>query len=487
MIKRKERHHVDENMSGFTISIYILLGFTCCINNLRIKNRNSQVFKFGFTLLFYFLLVFSPIVTTKGMSLMDCDTIYTEDFYKIKPKSSDYHRQTIIESLRIDSLVFDTTSSYIICPNQHTQYSPRDIMRLFDLGRAYFENSEIDKAKTIFDQLLLQDKIHEYTSLYSRIHNFLGLINNIANDKLSAFFHFQMLLQAEEKNSPEINATAYLNLGAIYAFFKDYDQAESLYKKGLAVSKVSFLEHGWLLHRLGELKQKTGYYQESEHYLLKAQNHWLEANDLRSNCFTESVLGELYSKTKSNNEAILFLKETLKKESHNKQSLCRLFLLKSLGDKSLVKSDYVSALNYYQEMIQSTNQKEVIPHKISAYKQLVEVYLKQYEIDKALAAFKDYTELTEEYYIKDYEQTAVSFQRIKGQLEKEETLKLSQRKEIQMEEELDFQKIINGIGLSMLLMSSLFGGGIYYYFIKQKKSKILLSKLNIKMRKNKLP
>ena len=39
-------------------------------------------------------------------------------------------------------------------------------------------------------------------------------------DKLSAYFHFQMLLQEVENNAPEINVTAYLNLGAIYSFLK---------------------------------------------------------------------------------------------------------------------------------------------------------------------------------------------------------------------------------------------------------------------------
>lgn len=427
------------------------------------------------------LLIFSPLDTAKGLSLFDCDTIHTADFYKMNIAFSNSYNQELLDSLEIDQLIFDTTSSFIICSNQTIQYSANDIIRLFQLGRAYFENSEIDKAKRIFEELLLQHNINEYTNFYSRIHNYLGLINDIGGDKLSAYFHFQTLLHEEDRNSPQINATAYLNIGAIYTFFKDYDQAELLYKKGLAISEISFLEYGWILHRLGELKQRTGQYQESEHYLLKAREHWLKSNDLRSNCFTENVLGELYSKTKSNKEAILFLKEALTKISSEENNLCRIFLLIGIGDNYLAEEQYSLALNYYKKVQLAAKQKEFLRYRITASKQIVEVYLKQKKIEQALINYKEYTKLNEDFYIKDYNQTAVSFQRIKRQLEKEESLRLSQQKETQITEELNIQKVYNKIELSMLIITSLFGGVIYYFYLKQKKSKALLSKLNDKM------
>ena len=146
-----------------------------------------------------------------------------------------------------------------------------------------------------------------------------------------------------------------------------------------------------------------------------------------------------------------------------------------------IRDRYQAALNYFRETTIIAKQKELKPFKIIAYKQMVSVYLQQQKIKEASKTFDIYTKLNDDYYVKDYKQTAQSFQRIKNQLEREKILKLSQRKETQITKQLYWHIIMNRLGLLLLWASCFFGGGIFYAYIKQKKSKDLLATLNTKL------
>jgi len=352
-----------------------------------------------------------------------------------------------------------------------------EIKQLLYLGVVYFEASELEKAKVIFETLLLQQSIQAHTDLLAMVHNLLGLIYNIKGDRLTAYAHFQTLLQWEDKNAPEVNTSAYLNMGALYTFLEDYDHAESLYKKGLIINKDSTYEQGWLLHRFGELYYKRHQYKESEQYLINALKHWEKLNYPRGECFTKAQLGKVYRETKSKKEAILFLKNILKKEN-DINNLCKIELLFNLGIIYAADKNYEEALNCFNETALLTQQNNIYRYKIPNHKQMVEAHFQQQDFDKAFKSFQDYSQFNEEHYIKDYKRITLAFQRIKNQLEKEKELKLSQQKEIQITEQLRYQKVINGTGFTLLLLSCLCGGSIYYFYRKQKKDKEILSKLN---------
>lgn len=443
-----------------------------------IKRTNNPVFgSIMFSVMLFIALY--PLSVLTASNHVHCDTLSLKDSFKNPSNKSLVELRKELDGLiYIDLPSKDSLLEFIICPNQKKVYTSIEIEKLNYLGAAYFENSELEKAQLIFEEILVQTPQQECIFNIAMAHNYLGIIAYVKGDWLNAYFHFQNLMKWEDKITNNLLTSAYLNLGAIYVSLEDYPRSEALYKKGLEIGKNSVLEYGWLLHRMGELKYEQNNYITAEAYFNTAKDHWIKNDNKRGLCYTESQLGQVYRKTKSNQETISYLQNLLKEEKYSDYDLCKIGLLLNLGEVYKAEKDYTKALTYLKESADLSLKEGTNQYRLTAYEKIIEIYLERGNIEQAKKVFHVYSELYESLYVKNRSRTTNSFQQIKAFIDKEQAFKLIQQKERYTGQQLKSHKLIILISLGLLFLSTLLGSVYYYYFRKNKKKNNLLKTLN---------
>lgn len=409
-----------------------------------------------------------------------CNTFSLRDLKKDEPTKSLADLKKSLDELThyVELPLQDTSESFTICPEQKIEYNAEILRKLGYLGIAYFEYAQLEKAKLLFEELLVQLPQTSYSPLLSIAHNFLGVIADAEGDWLNAYFHFQNLLKWESQNYREMNASAYLNMGVLYASLEDFDKAEKLYKKGLTQGDTFNLEYGWLLHRMGELKFFQQEYKVAEQFFQQAVQHWQSIGYLRGNCFSVSQLGNTYGKTKSFEISITFLNQLLANKDFEGYDLCQIGLYLNLGKAYLESGNLLKAVTCFNKGAILSKKENANQYRLTALEQLVNINLQQEKIEQAKTNFQAYNQLYESIYVKNRNRTTNSFQRVKAFIDREQAFKLIQQKEIHNARQLKSQRIIITISLGLILLSTLLGGMYFYFYRQKKKSNKLLMMLN---------
>jgi len=156
------------------------------------------------------------------------------------------------QSMPCDTFALDSLSlpRFIICPNQEKRYTKKELEQMVLLGGAYFELFEVEDAKKIFQEIIRTESSFKYSHSIADAHNYLGVIADMEEDWISAYFYFHKLLKWEKDNNVGLNVSAYLNMGALYSDLGDDGKAAQYLKKALSLSEENTVEKGWLLYHL---------------------------------------------------------------------------------------------------------------------------------------------------------------------------------------------------------------------------------------------
>ncbi|MBA6152268.1 histidine kinase [Gelidibacter maritimus] len=249
----------------------------------------------------------------------------------------------------------------------------------------------------------------------------ISLQNSDANEvhlKLAAAYrdnksYQESLAQYQDLNTNSLSnwqqITLYEGLGDTYVAIKIYDKAIENYKKGLAVAQKHRINPKItdLNSKIAQTYNISGKANQAQGYFQNALSLASKENKTRS--VKEKVtVADFQNTNRLYNDEIELRKEALKdietieKESllDNESPLTSQKQNYKIGSAYFAKKDYDSAIPYLEKSIKEANKKEDLIVEKDARRKLSDVYYDAGDYKMALDAYKAYTEVVDELYIK---------------------------------------------------------------------------------------
>lgn len=314
---------------------------------------------------------------------------------------------------------------------QHPMYR-EDIY--YHIGALLMKSKKYDEAIREFENALLINPKDP------RVHNDLGVIYKEYNDFSKAEYHYKNAIKIE----PRFNL-AIVNLTALYIQEKKFTEAIELLDKSLKLKphdKELLYNLGVVYHASGELEKALSYYKQVLSYdsdnpnalnniamIYSEKNDWEKAKDLLMECIRKNSyftlayanLGDILYSENHIKEALYYYNKGLETNPEHIGLCIALAVLysdmgnieKSIGELTEVLKKYPEAKNLWFAIgnIYNKNNKDddaidaynkvltIDTAFISAYQNLMEIYIKKGDVNKALEVFEKAKQ-----YIKDSEQ-----------------------------------------------------------------------------------
>lgn len=155
---------------------------------------------------------------------------------------------------------------------------------------------------------------------------------------------------ASEYNFPDLLSSITNNIGLIYDFINDYNNALEYYLKSIQFendslsSDPAFNNIGLCYFKLGNIEKAKTYYFKSLHFSLLA-------NELKNLGNTYSNLSNLYSFEKNQDSALFYLSKAIETYTltSNQQGLS--YLNGKLGEFFLSKKDFTNSILYCRKSL----------------------------------------------------------------------------------------------------------------------------------------
>ena len=278
--------------------------------------------------------------------------------------------------------------------------------------------------------------------------------------------------------------TLYEGLGDTYSAIKKYDAAINSYKKGLEVAQKHLIAPKTtdLNSKIAQTYSASGKPEKAQDYFENSLS--LASKENKKRAIQEKVTVADFQNSNRGYEAEIQLRKEVLKDVEaierdslitNESPITSQKQNYKIGNAYFMKGDFTNAIPYLEKSIKEADRKEDLIVKKDATKKLSDLYEDSGDYVKALATYRDYTEIVDELYIKKEQEIsqAARFSRDIASKQNRITSLETDRQLSQSEYQLTTEQnkrqklIIYSLitGLILLLVTAYF----MYKFIKQQK------------------
>lgn len=203
--------------------------------------------------------------------------------------------------------------------------------------------------------------------------------------------------------------TLYEGLGDTYVLIKNYTAAIDNYKKGLAVAQKHLIKPKVtdLNSKIAKTYNASGKQEQAKNYFDNSLN--LASKENKKRAVEEKVtVADFQNTNRAYDDEIQLRKQVLEdikdieKDSliDNESALTTQKQNYKIGNAYFLQRDYANAIPYLEKSIKEADKREDLIVKKDATRKLSDVYFDAGNYEKALAIYKEYTEVVDELYIK---------------------------------------------------------------------------------------
>ena len=203
--------------------------------------------------------------------------------------------------------------------------------------------------------------------------------------------------------------TLYEGLGDTYVLIKNYTLAIENYKKGLAVAQKHLIKPKVtdLNSKIAKTYNASGKQEQAKNYFDNSLN--LASKENKKRAVEEKItVADFQNTNRAYDDEILMRKQVLEdikdieKDSliDNESALTTQKQNYKIGNAYFLQKDYANAIPYLEKSIKEADKREDLIVKKDATRKLSDVYFDAGNYEKALAIYKEYTEVVDELYIK---------------------------------------------------------------------------------------
>jgi len=376
----------------------------------------------------------------------------------------------------------DSSFKFVICEDERQNYTALEIEQLTYLAAAHFEYTLLAEAKQLFETVLIHRPQNEYSEAKMLAHNYLGLMADMRNDWLSAYFHFQKILEWEHKNPGYLNFSAYLNLGALSTAANDFEKADYFFQKGLANPQKNKFTYGWLLHRIGELRQIKQEYDGAKKYFKAAVAYWQKIDNSRGICLSTLRLASTYVNNKEEKKALALVEQLIATNFSTACKLCKTKTYFTLSQLYAQKKELEKAKYYLAKSKEIAKEEHLIKLQKAIYEEEIQNNLATYGSKKNLVLFQNYKKLNQEINNHARSSTTKSMKYINDLVSKAHNYRIVEQ---EMKGKLRQQQLISIIVGGLLIMAILLTVTFFSFNQRNRRSKQRLEVLHQKTIKQK--
>jgi signal transduction histidine kinase len=336
------------------------------------------------------------LVCTAVYSQKDNISYYRKELKAIKkekdftPKDTSYIKllntlSTKYLDLKSDTLAVLATEAFEL--SKSIDYEMGMIKSLSNLAIYEFKNGDIEKSMSINKEILQKLDIQKFPELGATIYNVLGQTYFKAGNTPEAYKHtFQSLILAKKTNNKELITKLNSNMGDLFTYLEDYDEALEFYT--LALDGFDAEEQNptksSILANLGHIYLYKNNHTKALELLDRSLPMLEKANNTEMLTKAYLAYGAVYFHTNRYADALHYLKKANLFDKPSKDTTNKAFSFLGLGTIYLALNNITKAdeyLNLSLNLYESINNKKGIANTSKA---LYELNKKKKSEEKAL-------------------------------------------------------------------------------------------------------
>ena len=359
-------------------------------------------------------------------------------------------KASFTEKVANDSLI-----DALICLAKNTDDDFVQLNTLIIRGERHFENSEFIQAKAIFQKVLERENVHPEN--IAAAHNYIALIYRIEGKLLEAYKHNLVQLKISQQYNLASLPKTYLSLGEFHYHINDYEKAENLYLRGVELEDSTnnmTVEHGWLLHRLGEVYRAQNKNELSHFYIKRAINFWKKTDNIRAYCFSINQHALLYMGEDKNQKALDLINEVYTISQNENLWFCHIQILLTLSEIHYKMGNITLSIQHLERASFLSTEKSIFCYSEEIYELQAKAYKAIGQTKKSNEAYQNF--IKEIKKSKEQENIAT-----KEWAKKNQDLLLSKKSLLELEEkerfankQMTFQRILLFGGLIIIFLIS---------------------------------
>lgn len=323
-----------------------------------------------------------------------------------KPVNSKYKSDVKAFNSKIDSAAF-----YL---KKNAQKSIQFLTEALSQSNSKSENAE---AYELLADVYMEWKQYDLAVSNYRI-SLQNLMKNQVRLKLAKAYENNKNYQESIDGYNTINKTElsnyqltilYEGLGDTYNAIKKYDAAINTYKKGLEVARKYLIAPKVtdLNSKIAQTYSASGKPEKAQDYFVNSLT--LASKENKKRAVEEKVTVADFQNSNRGYEAEIQLRKEVLKDVEdierdstitNESPLTSQKQNYKIGNAYFMKGDFANAIPYLEKSIKEADKKEDLIVKKDATKKLSDLYEDSGDYAKALATYRDYTEIVDELYIK---------------------------------------------------------------------------------------
>ncbi|MCK4663786.1 MAG: tetratricopeptide repeat protein [Bacteroidales bacterium] len=362
---------------------------------------------------------------------------------------------------------------------------------LYNLGDAYYYQSNYNKALKYYQKSLLIFQETDNKEKIAILLNSIGLINFYLGKYDEAIKYFNKSLKInEEINNKQGIAMCLQNIAMVYVDWKNYEKALEYYKEALEINyeldKKSRIAA--LLQNIGIIYTKYDNYDKTIEYYQKSYEIFEKIDDKQGIACVLNNIGEVYKAWNKNEIALNYFQKSLAlfEELGFKYGITANFY--NIGEIYLGCRKYKLALEYFDKSLNTAKSIHLKEYIFDNYNIFSETYFAMGNYKKALEYYKKYTTLKDSVFSEETHKQIIEIQtKYETDKKKKEIEILNKEKELH-KVKIARQNIIIYAVIAGLFLLSILALLIYNrYRYKQKANKLLTRQNNeIKSQRDKI-
>lgn len=249
--------------------------------------------------------------------------------------------------------------------------------RTGNLGKKAFSDIKNNNINGAIQYFVNKAKIQKDPIESSKLWVNAGNIQNLTSTK-------QALLAYKEANTKDPNnASAWNRQGHLYRQLKQFDKAESAYKKVSAINSKSTTNQALYLVNLAQLSQSKGDMKGAEESFLEALMIYTTFEDDEGILKTSISLARLYEKAKQYSKAETYYLTAIAAHQKNEQTKEAVATYIALGDLYQLKNQIDNAQIQYEKALEISLNNDFKGEAGNTYKKLAQLAEKNGELKLA--------------------------------------------------------------------------------------------------------
>ncbi len=223
------------------------------------------------------------------------------------------------------------------------------------LATAYRHNTELDKAMSLYSELLEEAKNEGDLEFQSAIRQNLAVIYENLGDRSEALEQYILSLEiAENRSDTETKAILLNNVADLYTQMENYDQAETYFIQALEIAKI--LDSPKILRNIyinyGVFKRAVKEYDKALEFYDTALEYAAVLGDEFTPVQTLFNKGNIYLDNDMLVEAQLAFTKSLEKSRELNIAAGEIYNYIGLGDIEVKLEKYSEAINYFESALE---------------------------------------------------------------------------------------------------------------------------------------